>query len=474
MDESKNTMPETEEKVSENEEVKETENENNKSLENELEEIRDMFQTELDKAMNGEESVEVLIQELDEISEEEPEEDEEIRLCECCGEKKCDTSFGEDYPYCSDCRELMKANPFNAMGVIMAVVMFLVAGFALGLTAKNVDSFMNLLDANSAYAENHLVDAATVYEEYLSTVSEDSSVSMKAVKNTIDIMARLGYLSDAKNYVDTYFSDFALGLPWNKKYVAVKADYELIMTSSELISENFGDALNGKDFDYDKAIKKIDKFIEDNKESKEYSQTFLEYAKYLLMLIHEEDDKAQLEQLLKIEEIDEGQFPWIYLTYIMNVYGRLGDSENAQKYFEKCTELNAQELTAYTAYADSIRFGKNPDAEKILEVAQKAAVVASQNSYPTYYRIYAIAYLLKGDGEKAMNSMVQYLQNCQPSVQDFNLYAVCAVKAGDKESYNEAKETLEMYGYKLGSSVEKYKKGKIKLEQVLLEKGGDI
>ena len=72
------------------------------ALVQELEGIRDLLQQELDKA--GEEP---LIQALDE-TQEEPQEDEAIpeeELCTCCGERRRDTSFGEDYPYCTECRE---------------------------------------------------------------------------------------------------------------------------------------------------------------------------------------------------------------------------------------------------------------------------------------------------------------------------------------------------------------------------------
>lgn len=475
MDEFEKNLPEAEEENPVGEKRSENEIETNAELETELEEIRDMFQTELDKAMNGEENEEVLIQELDEIEEEAEEtEDDGALVCECCGERKRDTSFGEDYPYCTECRELMKANPLNPIGIIMAVIVFIVAGFSLGLMAKNSDSYLGLLDASSAYSQNKLVDAASAYEQYLSSVGADDNVSMKAVKNTIDIMEKLGYYADAETYINTYFSEAELKLPWNKKYVKIKDDYEVLMATSELINENFADALSGGEFDYEASIKKIDGFIEENEKDKKYNQTFLEYAKYLLMLVHEEDNKTQLEQLLKIEELDKGQYPWIYLTYIMNTCGNLGDTEMAEKYFEKCTAINSQELTAYNAYANAIRFSENPDADKILEVADDAAANASQSSYPTYYRIYAVGYLMQGDSEKALNSMMQYLQNCQQTVSDINLYALCCLAEKDEDGYNEAKETLEMYGYKIGSSVEKYKKGKMTLEQVLLEKGGDV
>ena len=101
-------------------------------LEKELEEIRDMFQQELDNASQQE-----IIQELDDIGTEEEddtaEEEAEVRLCECCGENPCSEDFGEDYPYCNECRELMKKYPMRASGIIMTIVMiavFLASAFA--------------------------------------------------------------------------------------------------------------------------------------------------------------------------------------------------------------------------------------------------------------------------------------------------------------------------------------------------------
>lgn len=474
MDELEKNVPETEDENLEEKEAQTQENE--QSLETELEQLRDMFQQELDKAMNEEETDEVLIQELDEIEEEtEDEQDEDIRLCECCGEKRCDTSFGDDYPYCTECRELMKANPLNVLGVIMAVAMFLVAGLSLGMTTKNIESYTNLLDANSAYAENQLIDAANTYVQYLNTAKNSSkSVSMKAVRNTIDIMEKVGDYEYCTSFIDTYFTESSLKLPWNKKYAVIKQEYEKISEAMDFVNDNFGEAFSGDKLDYKKNIKKVDKLIEECKDDDYYNKVFLEHSKFYLMYLNKDDESAQLAQLSIIEKMDNGKLQWLYAPYILNIYEKMGDTENAKVYFDKAVALNAQDLSAYNSYANAIRFGKYPDADKILEIAQSAAAVASQSSYPTYYRIYAIAYLMKGDADKALNNMSQYLQNCQPTVSDFNLYALCATEAKDKDTYKEAKETLEMYGYKLGSSVVKHKNGKMTLEEVLFEKGGDI
>lgn len=455
----------------------------------ELEDIREMFQNELDKAMSEDEAEadkeaqegqdgEMLIQELEEIEDEKEEEDDgeipEEELCECCGEKRRDISFGEDYPYCADCRNLMKANPLNALGMLMVLLMLVVSGFALGNMATNADAYTTLLTADEAYVQKQLVDAATSYQSYLSSVSSGDEVSMKAVKNTIKTMASLGYYSDANTLVETYFSDAQLKMPWNKEYAEIQSEYTMLMNSSELINDEFSDALNGEDFDYDEEIAKADKLIEEKSSDEQYNTAFLEYAKYLIMLIDGQSNEVQLEQLKKIEEVDGGKHPWIYLTYILNTYGKMGDVENAKIYFDKCMEVNVQEAALYNYYANAYRFCDEPDADKILEIAQLAASNYSENAYPVFYRAYAIAYLLKGDGEKALTNMVQYLQSCQSTVSDYNLYALCAIAAEDDESYEDAKTTLEGYGYELSSLVTKCKKGKITVTQALTEKGGDI
>lgn len=453
----------------------------------ELEELRDMFQKELDNAIkeseeseeNGEEKAdEPFIQELDEIEEEAVEEqkDEQISeqdLCLCCGEKRRDTSFGDDYPYCTDCRSLMKSNPLNPIGVIALIFTILVSGLSLGIAVKNVDDYDTLLNAQSAYSSGYLIDSVTYYQSYFNSKTDDD-VSMKAVKNTVNAMASLGYYSNANSLVETYFSQAQLKMPWNKKYAKIKDEYTVLTKTTELINTEFSEALNDGDFDYEEEIKKADKLIEENKESGEYDVTFLEYAKYLLMLISNKDSDTQLEQLKKIEEIDNGEHPWIYVNYILNAYAKAGDVENAEIYFNKCIDLNRQEMTAYNYYANVYRFCDKVDADKIIEIADTAKSVCSSSSYPEYYRIYALGYALKGDYESALNNITLCLSNCQPTVSDYNLYALLSLAADDDEGYDEAKTTLETYGYSLSSDINKFKKGKLTIEQILTDKEGDI
>lgn len=476
------------------------------ALDRELEDLRELFQKQLDeetaKALseeetdgeeddgeeddgenpdNGEYTDEdgFLIQPLDEIetamAESEPHEDKsEPRLCECCEEKPCDTRFGEDYPYCSECRKLMQANPLNPCGILAVVIMILVCVASLITAAPLADDYDTLLSAQAAYSEKKMTDAVSYYQTYLSSKSDDDVVSMKAVRDTVDAMTILGYYGDADSLIETYISPSLMKLPQYKKYAEIRQEYTLLSETSDVINENFADVLSGEDFDYESAIEKADKLIEENKESQQYSEPFLEYAKYIIMLAHKEDNATQIAQLKKIEEIDGGKHPWIYLTYIISAAAKEGDIETATEYFNKSLEYNTQELSLYVSYADVYRFCDEPDADKMLEIAQQAASVYPQNAYPVFYRTYALAYLLKGDTEKAMTNMENYMQNCQTTLADMNLYALCALCSDDEDTYNEVVYALEYQGYSIGTTVKQYKKGKLTLKQVLTDNGGDI
>lgn len=457
--------------MDENKQTPENDGLEKEELINELEQLRDAFQKQLDEETakaaeeDAEDNSEELIQPLDEIDEPEKEE----RICECCGENPCDSSFGEDYPYCSECRSLMKHNPINPLGILALIITAAVFVGTVFLSGGVVNDYNTLLSAKEAYSQKRLTDAASYYQSYLSGKTADDSLSRSAVDNAVKTMATLGYFGDANEMIENFVPESR-----REKYADIQKEYKLLSETSPILNEKFADVLGGKKYNYKKSIGEIDKLIKENAESQKYSAPFLEYTKYLIMLVHKDEEKDLLAQLKKVEEIDNGLHPWIYLPNILTVSAKLGDTETAEEYFNKSIALNTQEMEIYSAYADAFRFGEKPDADKILEIAQAAEKACSENSYPAYHRIYALAYLLKGDGEKANESMEKYMQTCQTSVNDFNLYALCALYVKDSDTYDNVESQLKAYGYDIGKTVKKYKSGKISLTQALTDKGGEI
>lgn len=346
----------------------------------------------------------------------------------------------------------------------------------------NIDGLETLLDANNAYANNYVVDAASKYQSYLESADVSDGVSMKAVKNLANIYASLSYYNYAQETVENYFPTSQLKLPWNKKYTLYSEKYEEMQEAQTLVTDNFADVLNNAQFDYDDEIEKADKLLEENKNNEECGQftlAYLEYVKYIVMSRNGESYETQLEQLKKVEETDAGNLPLLYYTDILSVYSKMGDVENAKVYFDKLIEINCQDSYTYAYYADVYRYCDNPDADKILEIAQKAAANCAQSAFPAYYKIYAIAYLMQEKYEDAYTNFGQYMQYLQSyggnsGVSDYNLYALCALASDDKDTYKQIKSLFKENNLSISSLVEKYRKGKLTVQEVLADKGGEI
>lgn len=469
----------------------------------ELEGIRDLLQTELDKA--GEEAKlpeGELIQELDEIDEtavdEDDREQQPKRLCECCGENECDTSFGEDYPYCSQCRKLMTASPAHVGGILTLVVMLLVGlvstvclssdgesalfsgklGDALTSSVTGINEYISLIDADAAYSEGKIVDACLSYGNYIQQYGENDSISAVAVKRLVEAYYDLGQYNYANTVIEQYSDKVpALG---KGKFAEMSEFYKSYSATITALEPILGEIIQSdKKFNYNKKSKELDALLENGTDESgtAYSAFAVEYYRYALMQKAGKSLEEQIAQLLKVEEIDKGEHASYYLPTIITTYSKLGDTENAKKYFDKVMEKNLQDDNAYVYYANVFRFCEKPDADKILEVADLAKKnwpTASQYP-PTYQSIYALGYILKGDGESAFKAVSAYVDSgFSISTATGNLYALCAAYIKDDESYQKIADLFANYSLEIDQNVQKYKKGKLTIEQVLTDVGGDI
>ena len=180
-------------------------------LHKELEELRDMFQQELDKAAEeADEPADELTPDLEEPTAEE--ETEPARLCECCGEKPCTDEFGEDYPYCEECRNAMKKYPLRWSGVLAAIIMVVVFIATAYVGTGYANDFMSVSEYATQYDSGKIMTALNGYYSYLYSASAEK-ISMKAVKDAIDGFVKTGYISDAVDLINKVYSEDQLKLP---------------------------------------------------------------------------------------------------------------------------------------------------------------------------------------------------------------------------------------------------------------------
>ncbi|MBO5936113.1 MAG: hypothetical protein J6Q79_00700 [Clostridia bacterium] len=451
-----------------------------KELETELEELRDMFQQELDKAAaEAENQTEQLIQELDDTSEEElTEETQEPvgRPCEICGENPCAEEYGEDYPYCEECRNIMKKYPLRASGIIMTIIMIAVFIASAVAGTSYAESFMRISEYAAYYDTGKLMTALNGYYSYVNS-SDPSTISMKAVKDSIEGFVKIGYISDAATLIQTIYSEDQLKLPWNKKYAKIIKDAETLTESYYTITEIITPVLNGEEDDFDKVMAELDALYELKDEEGnpvEINGVFVEYYRYVAMSVLGSTSEELLAQLGKTAEKDtDGSFTWAYLSNYAAMAAKCGGLELTEELCNKMLDISVEDTNAYVALANYYRYADTPDPDKMLEICEQAKENAAAGDYG-YMPAQAVAYLLKGEGAVALDTMDGYISMSGYTVQACNLYALCALYNGNEEIYNEMKTVLERSGYEISEAVEQYKNDKISIEEILTDKEGKI
>ena len=445
------------------------------ALYKELEEIRDMFQEAIDNAALEDADDGQLIQELDyddESAEEAEEEDIDLPICECCGEAKVSTLHGEGYPYCEGCRDLMKHYPLRISGVIAIIAMIAIFALSAYLGGDSLEKALVVLEARSLASENKMMSVVQTLYGY---AEDDSNDSKKLTELLVDGFMRTGYINNAKQVLEAQLSKDEI--EGNKKYKKLVDFVDNFIATRDAIQDLVNEPFAGKDFDCDKLIAELDKqkeaFLDEEKEIK-YNAPIIEYYKYELLRLSEADLAKQLEILRGIEKEDSDKLAeWIYIPSICEVAAKMGNKELAEEYFEKMRERNAEDMKAYSNLALYYRYLETPDADSIIALCEEAAASAPSGD-TSYYPTLAIAYLIKGEGALAFDTMSQYMSSNYYTVPNCNLFALLALYCGDTDTYDNMEATLKNSGFEMSELVVKYKKGKLTVEQVIADMRGDI
>lgn len=471
------------EEITEEAYLPEEETDENGALMEELENIRDMFQEELDRASAEDYDEDgMLIQELESDEDYADEDEEEIApedLCQCCEKKIRFKEFDEDYPYCEDCRNAMKKYPIRKSGVLALLVSAILFVASIYVSYPYLNDAFAVAETSANYKSGYVMSALQDYFAYFNGGKTGEGISKRAFDEIIEGYNKLGYQTNGAQLIITYYTEDDLKKPWNKKYASVIKEATVLTETYEAVNAVTGEAFASKDIDYDKVLADLNalkeaKPIEEGKSqvTEKYNEVFIEYYKYVLMSIAEKPLTEQLEQLKYIDSIGEGQ-EWIYLSNYCAIAARLGNEEEVNYSFDKLTEINKEDSTAYLFKANLYRYTETPDADKIIEVCDEAKAALGANDL-SYKHPLAIAYLIKGEGTLALEEIEALFNAGNYTVQNCNLYALVGLYNGDKEIYSEMKELLAGYGYEISDLVTDYKNGKITIEEIIKDQGGDI
>ncbi len=469
---------ETAEKVSE--EIAEETVSQDDAVKQEMEDLRDLFQQELDKTtaetyLSGGD-----LQDVDDTEEEDDEEEiDEDDLCLCCGEKKRDTSFGEDYPYCADCRRIMQKYPIGFKGVFMLLVVIAMGIVSLFFTMpKDPVVVTKTIDGDAALAEKKLYSALYNYYDAIQAAAGSSKVMpKKTVAKCADIFAQMNDYPDAASFVKNYLTETDLKNPMYSRLNEFIHRADTITAVQQVLSDTIG--YSGSETDMTEVAERLDALKAD--EEKNYDPYFIDYYKCVAMHNLKEPIEDQIRELEKLNELYPDE--WIQNYDLCAAVARTGNVEEAQKAFDIIMAHNAQEATAYAYLADAYRYGDKPDPDKILELADKGFEAQGDYNYAScdLYRTQAIAYLLKGDYDKAYESASQMYQiaysysfNVNNVFQTIYTYALACAASGNDEGYSEAEGILNSAGYDMAPEIKMFESGKMTIEEILTDKDGEL
>lgn len=461
----------------------------NDALYEELEGIRDMFQQELDKNSQSDPDTYLAsgdMQECDDCdcdTDSENQETEEIpedMLCECCGERVRDISESDDYPYCAECKQIMRTYPIGVKGIVTLLVVL-----ALGIASLmiNFSSNADLLDkavtAKSAISSGKLYTGLYAYYDAVSTASSSGTVPKKLVANCAKALAALNDYNGATSLANQYLSESDLN---SSRFSFIK-DYEKKNETITAIENIIYEPLSSADTTADDAQGICDSLEALKNDSEhDYDPFYIDYYEYVVKNTLGVSKEEVYEELLAID--NEYPDEWVHVYDLCDVAAKLGKAEDTEKYYERLKSKNSEEVTAYTCYANLYRFADEVDTDKLLEIVDEGITAQGNFSFAGsagLYRIKTIAYLLKGDNEKAYEAATEmYSVITKNSYSVNNLfpclytYALASHLAGETDSYNDVLSLLEYNGYTMSQQVISVINGDLTVEEILTDAEGDL
>lgn len=465
------------------------ENEQEKLYE-ELEQVRVLFEETLkqesEKAETGEETDGELIQPLEDIENEASEEEGSVEA-----DQLADLISQEDEGE----KRTAKIRKRGFLTCLIMAAAFFAAVFSSMTSVVDLNnpedvSFEYFVSGFEAYSENKIVSAVNNYSKYLTEVDGKDNISMTAVRQIIDSYDRMGAYSYAADVINQFYSEKELKLPWNGKYRKIIETNELYNLTYSEIQAIIQQNVTEDGYDFEKLISEVSALKDSVGENGEklYSDFIIDIYAFDFMTMADYDDE---ELYSFISEIDEkyGKQENSHITSLCRYAAITGRKDVADECFERMMNINSQNTDIYSAYFNYYRFLDTPDTEKMKEITLEMAEICGTlaNECGVYNMDYlynqAITYLLTNEGSLALESMeelysaVNYYGSYYSgtfTTSTVNLYALAALYNGDTETYESAKAILENAGYEISGAVEKYKNGKMTIEEVLTDKGGDI
>ena len=460
-----------------------TENYEEEKLNDELEKLAKTFKQELQKAK---EQGAVKIGEVAVVDEDNnviPQEE----LCECCGERRKDTSVSANYQYCSECRERMKRYPVSLVSAFIAIVVIVIAVAGVGGFITDFSGYNSARLAKNADSENKNFSAVDYYDAAIAFFDEKDVVAKKLYKDSaITVFNTLpngvASFNEVAERLEKSVTEFEAKLPVYKSYKDLR-DKALVMydtfnafyavlnnteygtfdeNDKETITKIYNDigALAEKDVT-------IDSMTGGDDETTVYNKAGVLFSQFMFAYTYGDFDKAYEAISALWENYPEYIQMFGYEFAVIEIQS--GNHKNALKVAEAVKANNAEDSSPYVIYAYSERMKGNYD--KAIKYTDEGLKLDSQN--PDLYRQKAIALMLKKDFEGAKKEIEAGLSISEYGVLYYT-YLIIATELGDTETVEKINTVLENAALKNPEKIQNYLDGKITYQEIFMKGTGDI
>lgn len=477
-------------------------------LDKELEEIRDYFQQELDKAKADAQEAPDGEDESDDTDEDEPKNE---NLCLCCGEKE--KMEGSDY--CEDCHEAMRHYPFKLTYFIVAIFVVIASIFAVDKIAEINTGWVYAYEGDVLASEGMYTSATEKYQyaqNYLYRCKVEPKIVYLHSLETSYEHGGFNVITAFPTSVATLFEEWELNLPHMK---TLKKDYmrsqEMLATLQKIQTDVFAEYRETppEELPYDEIISKISELedlvlcigIDENgnelteevteqqsgtvsssnavyfKRETKYDTAMIQYFKYYLAYICDRPNEERIGYLEAVKA-NAPDMEWLYANELGIAYAEKGDKEKALEYADLISSHAEPEIASY--YIRSIVAKTvDKDYDKAIEYCRQGN--SEYESEELYHQI-VINYLLKGDYKQAQKS-AQEAYDFGMDLNSVNTLAFCALINKDEEKYKEMEELYKEYNSNLEEDSDKaefyqsvidLRDGKKTVEQILEQGGYDL
>lgn len=350
--------------------------------------------------------------------------------------------------------------------IVLAVIVVLVALFGAMDFFVGVPSFARVLQAEKCVRQEKLNSALDAY--YDASENTAAAAAKRTVKGQAQLYLDLGYVENAQSLIKKYYTTAELDRFWNRDLNELYQNLNAITDTISAVEELFSGYTDIEDdkLPYDELIEKIDGLK--HSKDKSYDKAILEYYKYMLAAMTEQESSVRIQFLEGVQKENES-YGWIYLPAMATEYLEAKDHDKVIELCNQMRERNVEDAGSYATEASVYRLQKQYD--KALSTAEKGIALDDTSSEP--YRQKAIVYLLQGDKKGAVENAQSAFDLSLNYATSYTL-AVCYLANGDQDGYNEVMSTLESYGVEMGQKVLDYKAGKLTIEDIFLNGEGDV